>query len=155
MSAPKKTVKPGERCDTCRQIFTEGVPPARPVYKLDYNGRTFLVPALKLGSIEALAEDFEKATGKGSITELIAPSKRMFTEAIRRNYPELSDGDIEEMLDFDNMFEILEAITGRVIAFTSIIKAKEANPTMPAPAANGSGAVVFDKATPSEDVVVP
>jgi hypothetical protein len=75
-------------------------------------GRDYVVPPLTLGQLRRLAADIGCIGEHGGLldSEAIGAVVRIVTAALQRNYPELDERAVEEMLDLGNAGEVLSAV---------------------------------------------
>jgi hypothetical protein len=91
-----------------------GVPPisSLPGTKIEISGQKWTVPPLTLGQLRRLAPELGKITARANMldAEVIAAVIKVVTTALLRNYPDLAEETVEEMLDLGNAGEVLNAV---------------------------------------------
>jgi hypothetical protein len=79
-------------------------------------GRDFTIPPLTLGMVKRLAPQLEKMGGAdpASISgpEAADACVTVIHAALKRNYPELTQDEVEELLDLGNMQKVTHAVMG-------------------------------------------
>lgn len=82
--------------------------------KIKIRGREYIVPGLSFGQIERLADKIEQISISGNklTKEMIQAITEITYAALSRNYPEITQDEVKEMLDTRNMQNIFEAIMG-------------------------------------------
>ncbi len=86
-----------------------------PGVKFNLNGKDYLVPALNLQQMEDMASDLDivlSSTGTVPDKERIDIMVRVIKSAINRNYPEITEQDIKNGCDANNLIDIVMAIFG-------------------------------------------
>src|SRR5271156_3917475 len=83
-----------------------------PGIKIEIGAREWTVPPLTLGQLRRLAPELGKITAHASMldAEVIAAVIRVVAAALLRNYPDLAEETVEEMLDLGNAGEVLNAV---------------------------------------------
>jgi hypothetical protein len=79
---------------------------------IEMGGREWTIPPLTLGQLRRLTPELGKITTHASMldTEVIAAMVKVVTAALRRNYPDLAEESVEEVLDLGNAGEVLNAV---------------------------------------------
>jgi hypothetical protein len=79
---------------------------------VDMGGREWIIPPLTLGQLRRLTPELGKITSHASMldAEVIAAMVKVVTAALRRNYPDLAEESVEEVLDLGNAGEVLNAV---------------------------------------------
>ncbi len=75
-------------------------------------GRDWLVPPLTLGQLRKLMPMVQNLTDMGASMDepQIDALVKIVSEALRRNYPEVTPADVEELLDLGNAGQTLRAV---------------------------------------------
>jgi hypothetical protein len=83
-----------------------------PGTKIEIGAREWTVPPLTLGQLRRLAPELGKITAHASMldAEVIAAVIKVVAAALLRNYPDLAEETVEEMLDLGNAGEVLNAV---------------------------------------------
>jgi hypothetical protein len=86
-----------------------------PGVEIEMVGRTWIVPPLTIGQIRRLSAEF--ALMRNDHIDLLDPQSivaavKVVTAAMQRNYPELTEGQVEEALDLRNAPVVMQAILG-------------------------------------------
>ncbi len=80
---------------------------------VEIGGRSYCVPPLSLGALERFWP-FVQSLGNGSAAaspmELLAKTAELVHQALKRNYPELTEDDVKEMLDIKNFRQVLDSV---------------------------------------------
>jgi hypothetical protein len=74
--------------------------------------REWIIPPLTLGQLRRLTPELGKINTHASMlnAEVIAAMVKTVTAALQRNYPELAEEAVEEMLDLGNAGKVLNAV---------------------------------------------
>lgn len=114
-------VEVGRRCDQCGQVKTNGIPSVPGVYSLkSARGQSFEVPPLNWKAQRQLSRDgiytkvmVSQAEPGGQFNDDVMEAlSKIVHAALRRNYPDITLDEVEDMLDFANMSYVLHAVTG-------------------------------------------
>ena len=76
--------------------------------KIDINGRIFVAPPANLGAIRRFLEAQENLA-QGS-AEYMGAMIAFVHRTLRRNYPELTQDEVEDILDGRNVKQVVDAI---------------------------------------------
>lgn len=87
---------------------------------VDFGDEAYRVPALGLLAIQELGADIESLQMVGRIPNLeqMRTVVRIVHAALRRNYPQLTEEDVGDMLDIGNFQDVL----GTVFAISGFVK---------------------------------
>jgi len=77
--------------------------------KISMGGQEWIVPPLSLGQLKRHMKDLDALNGEHALDAASAVA----TAALSRNYPEILDTQVEELLDAGNMAQVLEAAMGK------------------------------------------
>lgn len=112
----------GKRCPDCGQVQTIGAVRVKGVYTISYDGHDYQVPPLSLKGLRwarekkiwKRIEDLQKEDNATLLhndewAELIA---QLAHEALRRNYPDITMDQIEDLVDLGNVTPLLVAVRG-------------------------------------------
>jgi dihydroxyacetone kinase DhaKLM complex PTS-EIIA-like component DhaM len=77
--------------------------------KMDLGGKTYIVPPLSLGAIEAMQERISNFAG-GTRLESVGTVIDALHSALLRNYPDISRDQVANMVDLGCMQEVMEAV---------------------------------------------
>lgn len=82
--------------------------------KITMGGREWIVPALSIGQVRRLGPDIAAVASAGDdlTPELVAGVVKIVKASISRNYPEVTDEQVEELIDLRNFRDIIAAIMG-------------------------------------------
>jgi len=88
--------------------------------KVNAGGRELVLPALNLGALKRLREQFkvisgiDPATQGATLTDAqVDAMTDIILASVRRNYPEITREEIEELVDLNNLPSAIEAILGQ------------------------------------------
>jgi hypothetical protein len=75
-------------------------------------GRDWIVPPLTLGQLRRLGPELGRITSRAGMLdgETISAVVKIVAAALRRNYPDIAEDAVEEMLDLGNAAAVLEAV---------------------------------------------
>jgi hypothetical protein len=75
-------------------------------------GREWTIPPLTIGQLRRLTPELSTIASQASMldAEVIASLVKVVTAALQRNYPDLAEHSVEEVLDLGNAGEVLNAI---------------------------------------------
>lgn len=78
-------------------------------------GKEYVIPALNIGQVRRFQEDgtFSKASGNADSPEKMSAQIKVIHTAMKRNYPEITTEEIEEMVDMGNLVKIVAAVFGQ------------------------------------------
>lgn len=75
--------------------------------------RDFIVPALSFGQLKGLKKELELTDNPQEMTEQVFEGLiTIVTAAIGRNYPEIKREEVENLIDFNNVKQLMAAIKG-------------------------------------------
>lgn len=83
--------------------------------KINLGGKEFIVPALNFRQIKAIQNDIRKLENMagGMVTdEEMQTMAKVVQMALSRNYPEVTEDELLDMLDLRNAPRVVEAIMG-------------------------------------------
>jgi hypothetical protein len=83
-----------------------------PGTEIEMGGRNWVVPPLTLGQLRRLAGDIGRIGERSGVLdgEAVGAVVRIVTAALQRNYPDLGEQAVEEMLDLGNTGQVLSAV---------------------------------------------
>ena len=117
------SVETGRRCESCGMVRTAGDVRVDGVAKIKSGADQFIVPPLNVkawkrftaeGVFKRLREIEEGGRPEES-PEWQDAAMQLIHAALRRNYPDLTLDEVEEMVDFGNYGTLLMAIMGRKV----------------------------------------
>lgn len=73
-------------------------------------GRDWQVPPINLKSVKALGPKIDALANMTSQFEMIPLVGEIVLHALRRNYPEVTQDEVEDMIDLGNAQSVMEAI---------------------------------------------
>ncbi len=73
-------------------------------------GREFIIPPLNFSSLRKYLPKIQEMMAEKDPLKLLDINSEILLAALRRNYPELKIDELEELLDFKNVQEIIEAL---------------------------------------------
>ena len=88
-------------------------PPKFPGVEVEIGDTTFVVPPLTLGQLKRMAPILEKLGKNDNAApplEQLDDITHLIGEALRRNYPELTDEELLEMLEIKTVSDITEKV---------------------------------------------
>lgn len=80
--------------------------------KVRIGGRDYIIPALSFRLLRVLEADLKLVGGGPETPETRAAALRVITACIRRNYPDVTEEQMEDELDLRNVMQVIEAIRG-------------------------------------------
>lgn len=96
--------------------------------EIHMGGLTIQVPALNMRQIKALAIDIKKIDQEQDVNEKFSAQMRVIHQAIRRNYPDATLEEIEDLVDMNNIAEVTMAVMGQTGLARSMGKMLPATP---------------------------
>lgn len=85
--------------------------------KLNLGGVEYVIPPLSLGAVRRLMPKIEKLTGNVDITamsgELLDAIAEIICAAMQRNYPDMTQEKVLDVLDMKNMGQVIGAVLGQ------------------------------------------
>jgi hypothetical protein len=86
--------------------------PAFAGIEIEMGGRTWVVPPLTLGQLRRLGSKVEVMSGDKSMLdpEVVDSVVAVVTAALQRNYPDLDEGQVADMLDMGNAPQVFVAV---------------------------------------------
>jgi hypothetical protein len=83
-------------------------------FKISLCGQDFVIPALTLGQVEKFDETIRTVDGiQGDrMPDKIRAAMPLMLAAFRRNYPEMTEAELSEMIDLNTFRIVLAAIAG-------------------------------------------
>jgi len=76
-------------------------------------GTTLTIPALNMRQIKALRPQIIKMDKETDPDKKLAATFAVILQAIRRNYPEATEEDLDELIDMNNLAAITMAVMGQ------------------------------------------
>ncbi len=88
-----------------------------PGVEIELAGDMYVLPPLTLGQLQdggvlAMMRQNDELVAAGKFWEALNMKNKVIAEALRRNYPELSDEDVSGMLDMKNYDKAWEIVLG-------------------------------------------
>jgi hypothetical protein len=116
------TVEVGKRCQLCHRVLAGGAVKVPGVVSFTYDGQTWEVPPLNFRGVkwakkEKIWDTLDRLRSESpevlfdDETFMDCCTKVVHT-ALRRNYPDLTEEDVEEMIDLGNMMRLILATRG-------------------------------------------
>lgn len=84
--------------------------------KMRVGGRELIVPALTIKQVRSLRAEFDQMQGikdAAPTDDQIGAVTRVIHSAVVRNYPDMTQDDLEELLDLSTMQAVVKAIMGQ------------------------------------------
>lgn len=87
-----------------------------PGFDLRIKEKTYVVPALSLGQLRGnvltLLREHDKIVSEGDMFDIMLARGKVITEALRRNYPEITENEVFEGLDLHNTSDMWAKVLG-------------------------------------------
>lgn len=80
---------------------------------INLGGFSLIVPSLNLRQIKALTPDIKKMEAEKDQAKLFTAQVKIIREALRRNYPEITAEEIEDIVDMNTVEEVILAVMGQ------------------------------------------
>jgi 1-deoxy-D-xylulose 5-phosphate reductoisomerase len=82
-----------------------------PGVKIQMGGQDWLVPALTLGQLRRLREE-RKNLNSGDEDKTLSAVCTIVATALSRNYPDMTEQRVEELIDLENRDRVVAAVLG-------------------------------------------
>lgn len=84
--------------------------------EITFGLKKLIIPSLTLGQLKRLRDDLAKLAAVNSDQQIndatVDAMTRIVTVALRRNYPEMTEETVLEMLDLSNLAQTVQAVLG-------------------------------------------
>jgi hypothetical protein len=82
-----------------------------PGVTIQMGGQDWLVPSLTIGQLRRL-KDARKALASGDEEKVLAAICTIVAAALSRNYPDMTEQKVEDLIDLQNRDEVVAAVLG-------------------------------------------
>ncbi len=82
-----------------------------PGVKIQMGGQDWLVPALTIGQLRRLSEE-RKNLSSGDEDKVLAAVCTIVATALSRNYPDMTEQRVEDLIDLENRDRVVSAVLG-------------------------------------------
>lgn len=76
-------------------------------------GLDIVVPSLNLRQIKLVAPEIKKMEREKDDEKRLAAQVRIIHQGLRRNYPDITTEDVEDLVDMGNLLRIMAAVMGQ------------------------------------------
>lgn len=78
-------------------------------------GTTFIVPALNIKLAKQLKKETQLMADRSNPQAQETAMLKVILEAMKRNYPEITAAEIEEIVDYKNIYQVIFACIGQKV----------------------------------------